>query len=312
MIDYCKKMPMATQSKSFGVFPMSTVYRFSLGMMLGLSALLALNYSPQLDAQEAKQDGKKDEKELPKKEESKQEESKKLEAVVLKDGKGKMEGNLKTDDDKDKVQKSPCKVYTVELQAKRNYKIDLVSKELDSFLRLEDADGKELAKDDDSGDNVNARIYFHCAAAGTYRIICTTFMGGTGPFSLSVQELPLPTSSALALKDGGAIVEGKLTTADGMDSILTRSFCKIYGVKLSKGKTYQIDMASKNVDASKDVDSFLRLENAEGKELAKDDDSGGGYNARLQFECPEDGDYRIIATTYAGGVGNFTLTVKEK
>jgi serine protease Do len=63
---------------------------------------------------------------------------------------------------------------------------------------------------------------------------------------------------------------------------------------------------------SKDLDAFLRLEDAAGKELAKDDDGGGGRNARIQFACPATGEYRIIATTFFGGTGRFTLTVKEK
>ena len=233
-------------------------------------------------------------------------EGKKAENLALKDGMAKVESSLKTDDEKDPVQKQPCKVFTVDFKSGQNYKIGMVSKEIDSYLRLEDATGKELAKDDDSGGLVNARINFHCRMEGTYRVICTTFNGGTGPFTLTIQETPVAKPVALDLKDGTAKVEAKLTGMDAMDAVQTNSVCKVYGVKLAKGKSYQIDMMSK------DVDSFLRLENSAGKELAKDDDSGDGRNARIQFACNEDGEYRIIATTFFGGLGSFTLTVKEK
>jgi serine protease Do len=60
---------------------------------------------------------------------------------------------------------------------------------MDSFLRLEDAKLRQLAQDDDSGGNRNARIMFPCQRAGTYRIICTSFNeGATGNFTVQVAE----------------------------------------------------------------------------------------------------------------------------
>ena len=265
----------------------------SILLVLLLTALLA----PQLCmSMAAAQDDKKDEKQ----------ESKKPELLTLKEGVAKVDGALKADDEMDRVQKNPCKVYVVDFKTGRNYKIDMVSKELDSYLRLEDATGKELAKDDDGGGFVNARVHFHCPADGGYRVICTTFGGGTGAFTLTIQEVAVAKAVELRLKDGTAKIDGELTGMDAMDAVQTRSVCKVYVIQLAKGKAYQIDMASK------DVDSYLRLEDSTGKELAKDDDSGGEHNARITFSCPETGAFRIIATTYFGGVGRFTLTVKEK
>jgi hypothetical protein len=238
--------------------------------------------------------------------EGNKQEGNKAENITLKDGMVKVDGALKADDEKDKAQKHPCKIFTVDLKSGQNYKIDMVSKEIDSFLRLEDAAGKELAKDDDSGGFVNARINFHCPTAGAYRVICTTFGGGTGAFTLTIQEATIAKAAQLPLNDGMAKVEAKLTAMDAADAVQTHSLCKVYAVKLAKGKSYQIDMMST------DVDSFLRLEDSTGKELAKDDDSGDGSNARIQFSCPENGEYRIIATTFFGGMGSFALTVKEK
>jgi hypothetical protein len=228
------------------------------------------------------------------------------ESIKLQDGKATIKSSLKADDEKDTVLKQPCKVFTVRFKEGQTYRIDMVSKEIDSYLRLEDSTGKELAKDDDSGGFVNARINFPCRKDGDYRVICTTFGGGTGTFSLSVQENAPAKPAALMLQDGKARVEAKLTSTDAMDAVQTNSVCKIFAIKLTKGKSYQIDMMSK------DVDSFLRLQNAAGKELAKDDDSGGGHDARIQFDCLETGEYWIIATTYFGGTGGFTLAVQEK
>jgi serine protease Do len=73
---------------------------------------------------------------------------------------------------------------------------------------------------------------------------------------------------------------------------------------MKSGQKYQIDLRSQ-------WDNFLRLENAQGQQLAQDDDSGGFPNARIIFQAPADGYYRIIVTSYAPGVnGSYTLTVK--
>src|SRR5262249_2658671 len=59
-------------------------------------------------------------------------------------------------------------------------------------------------------------------------------------------------------------------------------------------------------------DAFLRIEDAKGKHLAHDDDSGGGTNARLFFTPRQGGTYRLIATAYPRGEprGTYTLTVR--
>jgi Ca2+-binding EF-hand superfamily protein len=110
----------------------------------------------------------------------------------------------------------------------------------------------------------------------------------------------------LGLKQGKVSVKAKITPADDFDTVRTKRRCKVYTVRLAAGKTYQIDMMSNVLDA------YLRLEDANGKELARDDDSGDDLNARIVFPCPAAGTYRIIATTYYFENGPFTLSVKEK
>src|SRR5262245_32480846 len=63
---------------------------------------------------------------------------------------------------------------------------------------------------------------------------------------------------------------------------------------------------------SASFDTFLRLEDADGKELARNDDSGGELNAQIVFTAPKSGDFRIIATSYEPAKGLFVLNVKER
>src|SRR5205814_245913 len=99
-------------------------------------------------------------------------------------------------------------------------------------------------------------------------------------------------------------VESALTKDDPRDKDSPGCFCKIYTYTMAAGKTYQIDLMSKEFDA------FLRLENSAGKTVADDDDGGGNLNARIVYKADASGDYKIIASTFADGkTGKFTLTV---
>lgn len=82
-----------------------------------------------------------------------------------------------------------CKVFQVDMVPEKLYTIDMVSAAFDTYLRLVNAAGVEVDHNDDGGGGLNSRIQFRPAAAGTFRIVCTTFAGGdTGPFTLTVRE----------------------------------------------------------------------------------------------------------------------------
>jgi hypothetical protein len=101
------------------------------------------------------------------------------------------------------------------------------------------------------------------------------------------------------------VVKDELTNADLKDKVRTECFCKTYTFKMVEGKTYQIDMIAV-------YDTYLRLENAAGDQVAADDDSGGNLQARIIYPSPKTQDYTIICTTYSGGVtGKFNLTVRD-
>jgi peroxiredoxin len=95
---------------------------------------------------------------------------------------------LTRDDPKDTKQNSPCKIHVVRMEAGSQYTIDMVSTQFDSYLRLEDKRGRELAFDDDSGGNLNARIVFDCNRTDDYRVICTVVGGGAGDYVMTVKK----------------------------------------------------------------------------------------------------------------------------
>src|SRR5437660_1332783 len=91
---------------------------------------------------------------------------------------------------KDKVlTESFCKTYTYKMVAGRTYQIDLKSRAFDAFLRLENPAGTQVAQDDDSGGNLNARIVHKAEKSGKYQIVATSLGGGnTGEFTLTIRQ----------------------------------------------------------------------------------------------------------------------------
>ncbi|MFO0965647.1 MAG: caspase family protein [Gemmataceae bacterium] len=214
-------------------------------------------------------------------------------------------GRLSPEDPRDRVRRgAPHKVHVVKLDAGVNYVIDLESSEFDSYLRLEDAAGNQLAEDDDSGGERNARIRFTPRAAGEYRVIATAY-SGEGIYHLRIQRSGGPRAPDRTLAADTLLnVNDELKAGDPMDSVRTGSFARSYKAKLKRGVTYRIDLTST------DFDTYLRVEDEAGKQLAEDDDGGDNTNARLDFTAPHDGVYRLIATSFRNATGRFHLTVK--
>src|SRR4051812_46487096 len=74
---------------------------------------------------------------------------KEAKAVELKDGKLTVEGQILENDPKDRVRNFPSKLFAIKLKANKSYQIDMMSKDVDSYLRVDDADGQQVAQDDD-------------------------------------------------------------------------------------------------------------------------------------------------------------------
>jgi hypothetical protein len=152
------------------------------------------------------------------------------------DDKGlKVEGKLSPDDPKDKVQtNSPHQVHTLKMKKDQTFQIDLVSGAFDAFLRVEDESGKQLAMDDDSGGNLNSRIYFKAPKDGSYRLIATSFDGKAGPYTLTAKAA---SKESVAAHDAFTSVQNE--------------FQKTYGTAMSK--LYQDYLKAGNDEAKDKV-----------------------------------------------------------
>jgi hypothetical protein len=226
----------------------------------------------------------------------------------------------------------PCKIHVLKLAKDNTYLINMASTDFDSFLRIEDSTGAQLAQDDDSGGNNNARIRFAPKKDDAFKIIATTFAGGEGNYTLTIKDLnapvaarPFPAGKAPLQEEtkkakpkpspDGAVkleaptetkpveIRGRLQEGDFVDPVHNQA-AKIYDVELAEGTLYTI------TQSSQDFDAFLRIRDANGKELGSDDDSGGNLDARILFMPPTRGVYRVVATSFDDGRGNFQLVIR--
>ncbi|MFN3361244.1 MAG: trypsin-like peptidase domain-containing protein [Pseudanabaenaceae cyanobacterium] len=98
----------------------------------------------------------------------------------------------------------------------------------------------------------------------------------------------------------GQVVTETLTPMD--PRLPDGSHYKLFEFVGKGGKTVVIEMSSREVDA------YLVLLDPRGEQLAEDDDSGTGSDARITYTLPMDGVYTVYASSYEGGaVGRFTL-----
>ncbi len=75
----------------------------------------------------------------------------------------------------------------------------------------------------------------------------------------------------------------------------------------SAGQVVVIEMSA----ADSSLDSMVRLYGPDRLMLALDDDSGGGYSARLTFTLQLDGTYTIQAASFPGSTGAYTLRLSR-
>jgi hypothetical protein len=115
-----------------------------------------------------------------------------------------------------------------------------------------------------------------------------------------------PSEKVYEVNNRRVIIE-KVLTEKNTDFADHKTYARVFVVRMVKGNTYQIDMTSD------DFDAFLFLTDANGQQLDMDDDSGGNLNSQIQFTAPEDGLYRIAATSYDGDeTGPYTLRIEQK
>lgn len=176
--------------------------------------------------------------------------------------------------------------YTVTLTDGQAILINLISEQFDTYLTLLDAQGNELATDDDGGDSTNSRLFFTPASGGVYTIRVGSCCPNppNGNFTLTVEP-----SNVVGEAQGGELTYGSSFTFEPNGAITSTFFFT--------GRTG--DVINLAVITTTSEDTRLFLYGPGGAEVATDDDSGMASNPALRrFELPETGSYTVEIQGY--------------
>jgi hypothetical protein len=174
----------------------------------------------------------------------------------------------------------------------------------DSLLRVHNAQGEEVAVDDDGGGNLNSYLEFTAPSTGTYFLAAQAFADAyTGNYTLSARagDIPGDASTDANLSSAGDYREGTLTPAGDRDW---------YRIELAQGEGVRVGLSTVEGAADALGDPYLVVYDANGGELLRDDDGGEGLNAWAEFVAPAGGVYYIEARGFSeDAVGRYSLSL---
>ena len=166
-----------------------------------------------------------------------------------------------------------------------------------------------LAKDDDGGKGVNARIKFTAPSDGTYIIRATANEAAQdGAYTIGVSEMPasiVPPFPARA--KFGETIRGNLGPTDPLRN--DSQYFDRYVFNGQVGETYEITANSESFDVLVGARQIDRVDD----DYTSDDDSGGGTNAKLVYTVTTSGPQIIRVTTVEEAAGgDYSLLIIKK
>jgi hypothetical protein len=212
----------------------------------------------------------------------------------------------------------PFQAYQFQCNAGQTFQMDILST-WDNYALVFDPMGNVAARDDDTGEGLNARIVHTCTTTGVYRLAVTTFTSSTTPGAYTLQvnssgaptmmptvtevpqqagiTLPQPSVSGGIVPPGqvasiafGQMMQGRLEQGD--QTMNDGTYADVWTFQGAGGQTVTIDVRSD------EFDTYGQLLNAAGDRLAEDDDSGGALNSRITFTLPASGQYQIVVNNF--------------
>ncbi len=208
-----------------------------------------------------------------------------------------------------RARRAPYHVYTLDGRRGQRLVIDLMSSDFDAYLSLRDQDGYVVGSDDDSGEDMNARLRTVLPRDGRYRLVVTAFSeNGRGRYTLAVSGWEAPTApapGAVATLRPGETKDGLLEPGDETSD---GPFEDRWTLDAAAGQRLRVDMHSS------DLDSYLILFGPDGARLAFDDDGGEGNDASIGFRAPAAGRYTVVATSLGEQpqVGSYRISLAEE
>ena len=206
-------------------------------------------------------------------------------------------------------------LFQINLTAGETYTFDLGSRRLDTHLRLLDANGVQLALDDDSGNLLNSSITMTIATSGTYFLEAKVIGGTKGFYNIRASGSTTPPPPA---GDDFRDSIGDTTTPLGTLSIAGASAGSIetvgdkdfFAISLEVGETYTFDLLT--IASPGLSDPMLKLFSTSGNLLASNDDFGGSLNSQITYRATQTGTFFLEASSaVTNDIGRYSLSARS-
>jgi hypothetical protein len=227
----------------------------------------------------------------------------------------------------------PIQAWALNCNAGQAFQMDILST-WDNYAVVFDPLGQVAARDDDTGEGLNARVQYTCPTSGTYRLGVTTFLSSTtpGPYTLQVQAVggatpmpqpmpqpmpaPMPAPIAQPMNMGaaapgqmatlmmGQTINGRLEPGDRL--MTDSTWADIVQFQGVAGQQVTIELRSA------EFDTYLQLLDVGGARLAEDDDSLGDLDSRIIYRLPSSGMFQLVVNNFGDTrrAGSYTLTLR--
>lgn len=179
----------------------------------------------------------------------------------------------------------------------------------DPMMALLDSGGGILATNDDGGDGLNALLEYTAQTSGDFYIAVSGFTSATGTYTVDVDRTGRGVADDYPADDGtpsvvavdGPAVTGELEVAGDRDW---------HRLDAVAGERYVIALQSSEARSPALGDTYLRVYDASGVQIAANDDGGEGLESELVLTPETDGPLFLEAGAYAdAGTGFYDLSV---
>ncbi len=193
--------------------------------------------------------------------------------------------------------------YEFQGRAGQRAVFDLTSSAFDPYLMVIAPSGDKKENDDFNDSNSRSRLDLALEETGTYRIVVTSYQKGEG----GAYELRIDAAGSgggvAAAEPGVRVESGRLAAGD--TTLRSGEYRDSYTFQGRQGQMVTVDLRSAAFDP------YLIVIDPSGKQHDNDDHEGDSHRSLVSYELPEDGAYRVWATSYKSGeTGAYDLRIQ--
>lgn len=195
-------------------------------------------------------------------------------------------------------------VYTFEGRAGQRAIVDLTSSAFDPYVMVIAPSGDKKENDDYQNSSSRSRLELTLEETGTYRIQVTSYKKDEiGAYELNIELSGGAAAVATAPgASGGRVESGRLEAGDA--TLRSGEYKDEYKFTGRKGDRATIDLRSS------EFDPYLIVIDPADKHEENDDYAGDSHRSQVSFVLPQDGNYRVIVTSYKKDeTGSYTLRI---